>query len=597
LIPPPSTSEFGFALEGIEPTKDIAWQLAGEAGQLRFWNHAADIGLVIRRASLASGIDLNGRRMVKLSPLTRRDRKQNKNSVTGKPPYSPMGRADPAYAPLQSTGGLSRTQTLLRAKVTKGGVWFFWADDPHTGRNWGAILARHARGFTQKFHRGWGYVPSRNVLGFPPADVRKIQAEMATWWLTERLRYAILTKITAPRGTYVRVTGGIVHVDRMNGNRIPDGQGSGFGHRISDRAARRMAAAGNIPPQPPPALPAPAPNKPTKPKPPVKPAAVAKIPVAKPAKLPAASPPPTPPSQAVTVPILPGRPIAERIAAYKDGDRKATEILAIAERVDKASKALAEAVLAAAKADRAFVDAWSRAGSPLEALADLAKAAAVAARTHALATMKQASDDAAKVFAVRDADRIQVQPIPPTKLKPKKDPALRGSAQEVLDKLTKMVSSPGKSLDVEWKMAKQERAYHQAIHTLAGRRQSQVALRATIQPDVIAHELGHALEWQIEGIHDRVIEFARHRFGSEAAVSLRKLFPGHGFTVAEMGRKDHFDRLFSGSSAYYVGKTYAQNSEVISMGIQKLFSDPAGFATKDREFFKFILGILDGSLR
>lgn len=63
------------------------------------------------------------------------------------------------------------------------------------------------------------------------------------------------------------------------------------------------------------------------------------------------------------------------------------------------------------------------------------------------------------------------------------------------------------------------------------------------------------------------------------------------------GRKDHFDRFFTERSASYTGKYYRNSSEVLSMGLEALANNPTGFAKKDPEFCKFILGILRGALR
>ena len=37
--------------------------------------------------------------------------------------------------------------------------------------------------------------------------------------------------------------------------------------------------------------------------------------------------------------------------------------------------------------------------------------------------------------------------------------------------------------------------------------------------------------------------------------------------------------------------------EILSMGVELLYADPVGFAERDPEYFKFILGLLDGSIR
>ena len=94
------------------------------------------------------------------------------------------------------------------------------------------------------------------------------------------------------------------------------------------------------------------------------------------------------------------------------------------------------------------------------------------------------------------------------------------------------------------------------------------------------------------GVQQAAQEFLRHR---TQWVSLRPRFTR---AVASRGAaKDNFDAAF-GSSGHYVGKDYgAGSTEIISMGLEKLYNDPAGFARQDPEYCAFIIGALNGSLR
>jgi HK97 family phage portal protein len=111
------------------------------------------------------------------------------------------------------------------------------------------------------------------------------------------------------------------------------------------------------------------------------------------------------------------------------------------------------------------------------------------------------------------------------------------------------------------------------------------------------HELGHYLENNVKGVREAAQEFLNHRVGKEAPQNLKTLFPQSTYKDHEEGRKDNFDRAFSGSVAWYVGKVYAKDTEIVSMGLEKVYRDPTGFAAKDPEYFKFIHGILSGHLR
>jgi hypothetical protein len=62
----------------------------------------------------------------------------------------------------------------------------------------------------------------------------------------------------------------------------------------------------------------------------------------------------------------------------------------------------------------------------------------------------------------------------------------------------------------------------------------------------------------------------------------------------EIGNEDDFRAAF-GKLGCYVGKKYGSGShmtEIVTMGLQKLYDDPMTFARNDPEFCTFILGLL-----
>lgn len=125
----------------------------------------------------------------------------------------------------------------------------------------------------------------------------------------------------------------------------------------------------------------------------------------------------------------------------------------------------------------------------------------------------------------------------------------------------------------------------------------------------VLHETAHAIEHQWPGVGDQAREFLAYRTAGEKAEKLTDLFPGDRYAADEIARKDRFDRAFSERDAWYTGKDYRPKptrlgakitrwpTEVLAMGLQKLYTDPVGFATNDPEFCKFVLGILDGTFR
>lgn len=115
----------------------------------------------------------------------------------------------------------------------------------------------------------------------------------------------------------------------------------------------------------------------------------------------------------------------------------------------------------------------------------------------------------------------------------------------------------------------------------------------------VVHEMGHHLEFKLPGVKEAALAFLKQRVGNEVPQSLNKLFPGGHYGDDEKGRKDDFEKTFGNAVvAYYAGKDYGDSAtEIVSQGLELLYNDPAGFAVRDPEYFKFILGILDGTFR
>ena len=104
----------------------------------------------------------------------------------------------------------------------------------------------------------------------------------------------------------------------------------------------------------------------------------------------------------------------------------------------------------------------------------------------------------------------------------------------------------------------------------------------------IVHELGHYLEYTVPKLFEKVTGFYSQRTQGQAAQSLASLMPGKGFKPGEVTRPDSFIHP-------YMGKQYEDgHGEILSMGMEMLYKDPAGFAENDPEYFNFILGLLHG---
>ncbi len=115
---------------------------------------------------------------------------------------------------------------------------------------------------------------------------------------------------------------------------------------------------------------------------------------------------------------------------------------------------------------------------------------------------------------------------------------------------------------------------------------------------VYVHEIGHRLEDTLPNAQANAQLFRKMRIDRAGTpdIKMKDLCPGCGYRDDEVGNEDDWRAVF-GNSAAYVGKSYEWGStEVISMGVEALYDNPIGFARRDPEYFKFIVGTLRGIL-
>lgn len=104
----------------------------------------------------------------------------------------------------------------------------------------------------------------------------------------------------------------------------------------------------------------------------------------------------------------------------------------------------------------------------------------------------------------------------------------------------------------------------------------------------VVHEIGHAVE-TASGWIPRSREFLLRRAAGEPSQRLSKLYPGVRYGKTERAFKDKFEDA-------YVGKDYGDRAtEIVSMGLEYLWRDPAGFARRDPDFFDFVIGLIRGT--
>lgn len=346
-----------------------------------------------------------------------------------------------------------------------------------------------------------------------------------------------------------------------------------------ERSIGRKPAPGPAPPKPPAARkPAPAPRKPRAARP----------------KVPVAGPPPA--AWRWGQPIDPDRPIAERIRTGPAWER-ARELAA-------ANEGYLGAREAAREADAAHIALFNRVTEALHGpLSDAEKAHWSSKVRESVANVKalRSARDSAKEAAARETDRILAVPKGSPRFRWSPDDSglttdSSRTAAVAADAFLEPILAAGPG-DVG---KKARISFHtipkgqpQRSHCLEG--ETKVFLKRTEDVGTAVHEWGHQIELSVPGVRAATDEFLRHRVGSEAPRKMKDVMKGK-YRDDELGREDDFRKAF-GDQCWYVGKVYRDASEIVSMGLEKLYNDPGEFAKKDPEYCAFILGILDGSLR
>lgn len=99
----------------------------------------------------------------------------------------------------------------------------------------------------------------------------------------------------------------------------------------------------------------------------------------------------------------------------------------------------------------------------------------------------------------------------------------------------------------------------------------------------LVHEFGHTIERYYPGARKAAFDFRKRRVGDEAISVIYKGTTERGWS----------DKFFS----HYCGKDYGSSAtEIISMGVEKMYYDPEAFLKKDPDYFEFILKIMWGEI-
>ncbi len=107
--------------------------------------------------------------------------------------------------------------------------------------------------------------------------------------------------------------------------------------------------------------------------------------------------------------------------------------------------------------------------------------------------------------------------------------------------------------------------------------------------EVVVHEAAHWLEESDPKIHDKVQKFFESRTAGEKWQKLSELTGNSNYGDNEVAKPDKWPKPYMGKKA-----NSDKNSEILSMGMEMMYKDPAGFAKTDPEYFAFIHNTLRG---
>lgn len=108
----------------------------------------------------------------------------------------------------------------------------------------------------------------------------------------------------------------------------------------------------------------------------------------------------------------------------------------------------------------------------------------------------------------------------------------------------------------------------------------------------IVHEIGHAMEFDHPDVYEKCVAFRKKRTKGEAAQRLRDLTGITGYRANEIAYEDSWVKL---GGSHYCGRKYPDGlkaTEILTMGLERLYNDAEGFAKQDPEYYNFIRNLI-----
>jgi hypothetical protein len=125
-----------------------------------------------------------------------------------------------------------------------------------------------------------------------------------------------------------------------------------------------------------------------------------------------------------------------------------------------------------------------------------------------------------------------------------------------------------------------------------------ISIKGNNTISTMIHEYAHFLEDNNPEMLANSLAFAKYRTEGEKAARL-KTITNLSYSSDEKARPDKFFDPYCGK-VYAFGKnadySTAYASEIMSMGMERLFTDPVNFAKDDKEYFNFVIANMRGLL-
>ena len=191
----------------------------------------------------------------------------------------------------------------------------------------------------------------------------------------------------------------------------------------------------------------------------------------------------------------------------------------------------------------------------------------------------EAASEEFKRFSSEARKLVQVDP--PTSLNIEvKDKKNKSRWDEGIQSLSLMVSIPSLTSKVKVKgLPKDDKRsfYNHADKTVS---------MGNNDPGTVIHELSHWIEYSVPEIKKEVVEFYNRRTKGEKAVKLKDVTGIKSYGDNETTKVDKWMRP-------YMGKVYPNKStEILSMGLELMYRNPAALAKHDPEMFDFIYSVV-----